>query len=312
MSNINEFSPEVKQAWAEVVATKDRQKVAEIITEFVQPNHYTNTYMNLLLDTRALTAGDLLRKKMRKGIEVRTLVPGAVHLASEITVNEWMNFNLDGADVKVHYNEWELERGDIGSLAEIRTEMRAKLADYYFKKIFTALSTVWSASNTPNNFTNVGGPITASALEDAIDEINYRGGGVKAVVGTRRALAPITKFGAFWDNGAPSASAPAAPIQSALEEVRRTGWIGRYYGADIVGLDQIWDNPYDNNALLPEDTILVVGQRVGEFITYGDVRTKAWTDNNPTPPEFYIELYQQFGMIIDNAQGIYVIKVTNS
>jgi len=37
------------------------------------------------------------------------------------------------------------------------------------------------------------------------------------------------------------------------------------------------------------------------------VRTKQWEDMNPTPPQWMLELYQQFGMIIDNAQGIYVL-----
>jgi len=304
------FTKEQKQAWATAVKDPNsRDALAELLVEYIQPNHLTNTFMSLLLDTRALQPGDSLVKKMRKGIRVHTLVPGAVHLASEITVSERMNYILDGASVKVTYNQWELERGDIGTVSEIRNEMRAKLADYYFNKVFTALSSVWQAGNTPNNFTNLGTAITATALEDGIDEINYRGGGAKLVIGTRRALQAITKFGGFWDSGTTAAATPHAPIPGVLEEIRQTGWVGRYYGVPVVGLDQIFDNPEDYNALLPENKVLVVGNRVGEFITYGDVRQKNWEDMNPTPPQFFLELYQQFGMIVDNAQGIYVIQV---
>lgn len=282
--------------------------LAELIVEFVQPNHLTNLFVSQLLDTRALKPGDSLVKKIRKGIEVRTLVPGAVHLASEITLNERINWILDGADVKVTYNAWELEYGEIGTVQSIRAEMAAKLRDFYFNKVFTALSTVWSAGNTPNNFTAVGGSITATALENAIDRINQTTSGVKAVVGVRSAMTPITKFGAFWNDGAGSPTVWG--VDSQIEKVMQTGLLGRYYGAPLIVVDQVWDNPDDYNALLPTDKILVIGEKVGEFITYGNEFSKQWVDMNPTPPQWYLELYQQFGMIIDNAQGIYVLTVS--
>lgn len=283
----------------------DREAVAELIIEYVDPNHITGEMMGLLLDTRALKPGDALVKKVRKGINVRTLVPGSVHLANEITVAERINYNLDGADVKVTYNEWDIENGNIGTVADIESEMLAKLKDYYYNKVFSALSTIWTAGNTPSNFTNVGGSITATALETAIDRINQTTPGVKAVVGVRSALTPITKFGAFWNDGATSAT--VVGVDSQLEEVMRTGWLGRYYGAPILALDQIYDYPDTNTAQLPTDKVLVIGEKAGEFITYGNVMRKQWVDMNPTPPQWLIEIYQQFGMIIDNAEGIYVI-----
>jgi hypothetical protein len=308
--DLKNITPEVKAAWATMAKDpSQRDAMAEIITEYVQPNHITNTYMSLLLNTRALNAGDILVKKLRKGIRVHTLIPGAVHLGSEITLTERMNYILDGSDVKVGFSEWDLERGDIGTLAEIQTEMRAKLADYYFNKVFTALSTIWTNGNTPSNYVNLGTALTKTALKDGVDQVNLTGGGAKIIVGTRKALNSITEFGGFWDSGVTAAGTPRVAIPSVIEEIHNTGWVGRFYGVPVMALDQIYDNPEDYNGLLPEDKVLVIGQKVGEFITYGDVKTKTWTDNNPTPPYYYVEMYQQFGMIIDNAQGIYVIKV---
>jgi hypothetical protein len=200
------------------------------------------------------------------------------------------------------FNEWELASGNLGSVEEIRGEMNAKLRDYYLGKVFTALSTIWTVGNTPTNFTNVAGALTATALENAIDKINQKTSGVKAVVGTRAALAPITKFGAFYNDGTTFAAVPEN-----LKEIMATGWLGKYYGAPIIALDQVYDNPMDYNALIPTDKVLVIGENVGEFITYGEVRTKEWTDMQPTPPQWYLELYQQFGMIIDRADGIFVL-----
>lgn len=293
-----------KEAIATLLKEGNREALAQLIIEYVQPQHLTNDFVSLLLGSRALNVGDALVKKVRTGIKVRTLVPGSIHLKSELTVRDRINYVLDGADVGVTYNEWELNSGELGTIEEIRAEMSAKLRDYYLGKVFTSLTTIWNGTNTPNNYTNVGGPLTATALENAIDRINQTTSGVKAVVGTRAALTPITKFGAFWSDGTNVADVP-----DNIREIMATGMLGHYYGARIIALEQIYDNPFDYNALLPNDKILVVGEGVGEFITYGDVKEKQWSDMRPTPPQWYLEIYQQFGMIIDRADGIFVLDV---
>jgi hypothetical protein len=291
-----------KEAFAALLKDGKREALAQLIVEVVGPQHITTDFISLLLNSRSLNKGDALVKKVRSGVKVRTLVPGSIHLASEITVRDRINYVLDGADVKVHFNEWELETGELGSIDEIRTEMQASLRDYYMNKVFLALSTVWTAGNTPNNFTNVGGALTSTALKNAIDYVNQTTGGVRAVVGTRAALTPITTFGAGWSDGV---SLQAVP--SSIQEIMQTGWLGRYYGAPILALQQTYDNPIDHTAQLPNDKVLVIGENVGEFITHGEARTKEWTDMNPTPPQWNLELYQEFGMIIDRADGIFVL-----
>lgn len=295
----------LKEAFASLVKEGKRDALAQLIIEYAQPGHIAVDFVGLLMNSRRLNPGDALVKKVRKGIQVRTLVPGAVHLASEITVTDRINYILDGADIKVTANEWELESGELGTLDDIRTEMLAKLRDNYIGRVFTALTSVWTAVNTPNNFTNVGGALTATALKNAIDRINQTTGGVRAVVGTRAALTPVTTFGAGWADG----TAVSQAVPENIREIMQTGWLGRYYGAPLLAVEQNYDNPEDYNTLIPTDKVLVIGENVGEFITYGDVRTKQWSDMNPTPPQWYLELYQQFGLIIDKAEGIYVIKV---
>lgn len=292
---------EYKEALAELMRS-DKEAFAEILVEFIQPNHVSEEVLSLLLDTRSLNAGDLLVKKVRKGIEVKTLVPGSVHLASEITITDRINFILDGADVKVTYNAWELERGEIGTVDQISAEMRAKLRDYYVNKVFTALTTIWTAGNTPSNYTAMGGTLTAAALENAINGINLTTPGAKLIVGARAAVTPITKFGAFWTDGSNVGYA-----EELIMRIFENGWLGKYYGVPVLALEQIYDNIEDWNALIPVDKVLVIGEKVGEFINYGDVLSKQWVDMNPTPPQWFLEIYQQFGMIIDNARGIHVI-----
>ena len=296
----------LKEAYASLIKEGKREAVAQLITEYVEPGHITTDFVSLLLNSRSLNAGDSLVKKVRKGIKVRTLVPGAIHLASEITVSDRINFVLDGLDVKATFNEWEMESGELGTVESIRSEMQAKLRDAVMNKVFTALTTVWTAVNTPSNFINVGGALNATVLKNAIDRINQTTGGVKAVIGTRAALTPVTTFGAGYTDGAGTSQI----VSENIREIMSTGWLGKYYGAPLIALQQEYDNPEDYNALLPADKVLVIGHNVGEFITYGETKTKQWSDMEPTPPQWFLELYQRMGLIIDRAEGIYVIKVT--
>lgn len=295
-----------KEAVAELLKDKNkREALAELLVEYIAPNHITVDFIGMLLRTRNLQKGDALVKKVRKGITVHTFVPGAIPLKSEVTVTDRINYILDGSVVGVTANEWDLESGEIGTIESLRSEAMAKLRDHYMNKVFTALSTIWTAINTPSNYTAVGGTITATALENAIDNINQNSGGVKAVVGLRSLLTPITKFGAFWNDGAVSPT--VVGVDSQLQEVMRTGWLGTYYGAKIIALDQIYNNADDYATMLPTDKVLVIGENVGEFITYGDVKSKEWSDPRPTPPQWNFDMYQMYGMIIDNAKGIHVL-----
>jgi len=293
----------VQEAIASMYADKaQRDALAELIVEFIEPNHLTTEFIGDILDTRSLNPGDSLVKKIRKGIEVRTLVPGQIALASEVTVTDRISYVLDTAVVKVTYNEWELEMGEIGTVQSIRAEMAARLREHYVNRVFTAIASVWTAGNTPDNYVSLGGSITATALEDAIDEINLRGS-AKVVLGSRRAMTPISKFGAFWDN----ASGDVEGSQNAIDEVRQRGFLGRYYGVPLMIVEQVYDNPEDDNALVPEDFILVIGEKAGDFITYGEARASQWNDPAVVPPQWFLQLYQQWGIMIDNAQRVYVI-----
>jgi hypothetical protein len=285
-----------------------RDELAELLVEFIDPGHITTDFVGMLLNSRAMKEGDALVKKVRKGINVRTLVPGTVHLADEFTIVERLHYSLDGADIKVTASEWELNSGELGTIEKIREEMLKTLKDYYQNKVFAVFILVWTAGNTPDNYAAVATAVTSTALETAIQQISQTIGGPIVVAGVRSVLNPITKFGAFWDNGAGSPT--VVGVDSQLEEVMQSGMLGRYYGAEIIVIDQAWDYPDTYNALIPTNKILVMAKNVGEFITYGDIKEKQYTDPRPTPPQWFFEIYQQFGMIIDRAEGIYVIEIT--
>jgi hypothetical protein len=227
-----------------------------------------------------------------------------MNLKGEITVSERLNYILDGAVIGVTANQWELENGDLGTVGEIRTEMQAKLRDYWLGKVFAGLTSIWTAVNTPSNFAT-GGALTATLVKNAVDRINQTTSGAKAIVGLRSTLTPITTFGAGWVDG----NGTSQIVSDNVREIMNTGWLGRYYGVNVIALDQIYDNPLDYNALLPADKVLVIGNNVGDFITYGEVKSQEYTDMRTIPPQWNLSLYQEAAICIDNADGLYTIKI---
>jgi len=302
-----------KKAYAEVAKKKEsRDALAELIVEYVDPKHVTQDIVGMFLDTRALNPGDALVKKVRRGIEVRQLVPGQTTLSSQLTVKEVVNYNLDQCYVEVSHNEWEIESGEIGTVDDIRREMTAKLSDFYVAKVLNAMYTL-ATINDSQNFFYVTSPITRSTLETAIDYIADVAGSVKSVVGRRTALAPITKFAGYRiPVGGVEATGYALPVPSALEEIRRTGWFGVYYGANFVSLEQVYDNVFDRNPLIKDNFIVVIGGSCGEFITYGDTREDQWTDMSTAPPTWHIRVYQQFGLMFDRMENLAIIRTDHA
>jgi hypothetical protein len=185
--------------------------------------------------------------------------------------------------------------------------MSAKLSDFYVVKVMNALYTLATIDDSTNFWYD--SSLTRSVLEDALDNIADVAGTVKAVVGRRPTLAPITKFAGYRAAvGATESSAYLVPVPSALEEIRRTGWFGVYYGANFIALEQVYDNPYDRNGLLQDDLIAVIGDNCGEFITYGDVREDQWTDMQTLPPTWHLRIYQQFGLLFDRMENVGIIR----
>lgn len=294
-----------KEAVATVAKSGDRKALAQVITEWLDPQHLTTDLMSLFLDSKSLNPGDSMLYKVRKGMHVRTLVLGQIPLRDEITVSERMAYNFDIADIAVNANEMEIASGELGSIQQIKNEMQAKLTDFYVGKAFTALSTVWTAATTATNFTDCAGPLNATALENMINHINQTTGGAKMIVGSRAAVTPITKFGTAWSDGTNTALS-----QSRIDEVLRTGWLGTYYGVPVLTIEQLYNNFESYTKLIPEDKVLVVGNNVGSFVTYGPVNQKEYTDPKPTPPVWNYELWQQFSLVVLNAMGLGVLAVS--
>lgn len=313
------------------LAKSDRRAFAEVITEYIDPIFLTLDIAGQFMNTREIRLGDIYVKQFRGKYNVQQIVPGQITLGQQITVkNKAMSYNLDILSAKAKYNELELQNGGPAFRPEtVRSDVRAALEEKLTMRMWNALGNVWTAGNasaltitgsSTSNFIDASGPLTSTALDAAIDHVNYWTPGVKTIIGTEQALAPLSTFGQYrlvsgsladnyvtingqpagtFDNRSPFGG--AAPVES-------------YRGVNnIVRVKQIFDDAeYPPRPLLPNDFVLVVGENIGEFITYGAPQVKEYTDMEPTPPYWNFETWVQFGMMLWNAKGLVKIKVTST
>jgi hypothetical protein len=319
-----------RKALAELAKT-DRAAFAEIITEYIDPVYLTLDIAGAFMTTREMNFGEILVKRFKGKYNVQQIVPGQITLGQQITIRDKaVSINLDILAAKASYNTLELQHGGPAFTPEaIRTDVQAALKEKILMRTWNALGNIWKTANasaltisgaTYSQFLDAAGPLTSSTLDHAIDHVNFWSGGVKAIIGTETALAPLSTFGQYqMISGSNTDNFVTQNGQPALT-IRNVSPFGKDYGVEtyrgvsnIIRVPQIFDNTeYPPKPLLPTNFVLVVGDNIGEFITYGGPQTKEYTDMNPTPPYWNYETWVQFGMMIWNARGLVKIAVAPS
>lgn len=323
------ISEDYRKALAELART-DKKAFAEVITEYVDPVYLTLDLAGAFMDTREMNFGEILVKRFKGKYHVQQIVPGQITLGEQITIRDKaVSFNLDILAAKAEYNVLELEHGGPQFTPEtVRSDVQKALQEKVLMRTWNALANIWTTANASaltipgaaySNFIDVGGALTATALDNAIDHVNYWSGSVRAIIGTEAALAPLSTFGQYQiigtnnqyvtQNGTPPGTIiNGSPFGNGPKPVES------YRGvSNIIRVKQIFDNTqFPPVPLLPSDYILVIGDNIGQFVTYGGPQTKEYVDNRPTPPYWNYETWLQFGMMIWNARGLVKIKVTST
>jgi hypothetical protein len=323
------LTQEQRLALAEL-AKSDKNAFAEVITEYVDPVYLTLDIAGAFMNTREMNFGEILVKRFKGKYHVRQIVPGQITLGEQIIIRDKaMSINLDILAAKAAYNTLELQHGGPQFTPEtVRSDVQKALQEKIIMRTWNALANIWTTANasaltvtgaTNSNFLDASGALTSTVLDAAIDHTNYWAGSVKAIIGTEQALAPLSTFGQYQiigtnnqyvtQNGtAPGTFNNTSPFGSGPKAVET------YRGvSNIIRLPQIFDNgEYPPKPILPTDFVLVVGDNIGEFVTYGGPQFKEYIDNEPTPPYWNYETWVQFGMMIWNAKGLTKIKVTST
>lgn len=308
---------ELKLAVAEVAKSagnspSGRSAMAELIVRTVEPMHLSLDLFSSFMPVTTLNPGDEIQYKVRKGrYPIATMVPGSMHLAHQVYRQDKLVRAFDRLITGATCNVWELQAGEMGTVEEMRAQLRADLFDTLVSRVFNLLSTIWNTTDTPSNYFDASsGGVTAAVLDDAIENVLERAGSVRAIFGSRRALFPIYEFATSVPVIVESGVSGTAIPTNAFLEFYSNNKITTYKGIPLIELNQVYANqlPDVNEKLIPTDKIVVIGDRAGEIALMGGFEYQDYTDMRKQPAEYVLHGWQQYSMIVDSPDRIAVIK----
>ncbi len=319
-------SEQFKQAVAEVVKTAAsangmRTAYSDLVIQTTEPNHLSLDLFSAFLPTVQRNKGDQIGRRVRRGrYPIRTMVPGAKHLHDVLSYQEYYTMMFDRLIAGTSHSVWEIQSGEVGTVEQFRTELRADLFDEIVSKVFSLLTTTWTTAATPNNYLDQSGTgVTLVGLEAMMETILNYSGQVRAIMGSRAALLPIYKFAQYREFvlGGTGTDRVAFPT-SALNEFLGTMKVSSYLGVPIIELPQVYRNRLSAGAtsglrdasqrMIPTDKILVIGGQPGEVVLFDGFEYQDYTDPTTQPANYVLHGWQAYGMVIDDVEQIGVIK----
>jgi hypothetical protein len=204
----------------------------------------------------------------------------------------------------------------------MRDDLRADIFDELVSRVFTLITSTWNESDTPDNFQDLGTPLTQAPLDTIIEAMLDNGYNINAIMGTRKALRPMYTFSQFreFELTATNVDAVAYSVENAFSEFTNSRKVSRYTGIPVIEIPQIVRNQFAPGAtsgnlrkdrLIPDDKVLILGDKAGMIATYGGTEYQDFTDPSTQPANYVLHAWQAYGMVIDQPEAISVLKLTN-
>lgn len=208
-------------------------------------------------------------------------------------------------------NLWELRSGDLGTIAQMRNDLRADIEDAIVSRVFNLLTTVWNGVDTPSNFTDATSTgITRTALDNMIENVIERAGSVRAIFGSRRALNPIYDFSTSVPVTVVAGQSGTAIPTPQFNEFYSRNLITTYKGIPVVEVRQVFKDslPDVNEEMIRTDTVLVIGENAGTIALMGGTEYYDHTDTRTQPPNYLLHATQSYSLLVDAIDRIGVIQ----
>ena len=269
------------------MTTAGKEELAQLITENLEAEMKAYDIRPLLFDTKPRAWNEKVEYKRKGKFRAFHITRGGYVPKSQIFQDVVMAMPEEFA-VRPACHEDQLKTGRIGSVEELRSGAIEALVTLYCKYFYKTLETVVNVTDLPNNVFKVSGALDKATLDKALAAAAKHG--TVSIVGTYQSLLPITDFQGYTD--------------TQKDEIMRTGKLGVYRGANIVRLDEFYDE--DGQDVIKQDTIFIIVRKAGHVDDFGETSNKAITDDEHD--EFSIKIKKWWGFTILYPEYVFMIK----
>lgn len=286
----------VKQAeefLAEMASTEDgRQEIAEVIGIYLDRNWTKFDIAPYLCTYRNFRLGEKPEFRLkRKGIKAYWIAPNS-YVPKSRNYQETLTMEFETVSARPECFIDEIKAGRIEGFLDLIKDTREAVQNGIAEKVFTLLGQFYNETSNSDLFAYDTGSLTNTTLNDAIDEVRYRTGGDVTIIGDLKLTNQIRDFDGYD---------PETNL-----EIRKTGKLGLYRGAHILGLPEITDEA-TGKALVPKNRLYVVSQKIGYAATYGDTKTGQESDINDW--SWNARFDKNWGMTVTDPNGLFVIEI---
>lgn len=246
------------------------REMAKVITEALEWGFTNQNVFNSVVDTVQAEEGDVITVEEVRGMQVF-----ATHRGGQVDQSTMTSeiFQLPRDEMAWHVSELEDDiRNNYGKFLSrlIPYAQQRETAEIHRRIANLVQAAVPQGSASYIDATSAG--LTPEVLNAAITKVRdtpppSSGPSIAAagltIIGRATAVDQILDFNGY--------------AEAALEEIRKTGSIGTYRGANIQRLTNWTDE--DSESYFPEDEIYLLSGNAGKFAFYGGARTKQWVED---------------------------------
>ena len=285
---------QVEQMIHSMASTEDgRTEIAELIGIYLQNTMPFVDIAPFITDNRHFNYGERPEFRLKKkGIKAYWIAPNSSTPKSR-NYQETLGMDFETVSVRPECLLDELKSGRLGTLQDIMRDAQEALRIAICEKVYTILSQVYNEQNNAEYTTVMTQKLAKESLEEVIDKVVYRTGNRAVIIGDQMLTNQIMGFDGF--------------TPEAQEEIRKTGSIGYFRGARIIGTPKMIDEANNNKVVVPNNRLFVVGDKIGYSATYGDNKTGQETSIEDWSWNARIDT--EYGLAVTKPEGIHVIDI---
>jgi len=283
----------VSEVIAELASTADgKAEIAQTIGILIDKRFNKFDISPYLFNTRNFALGDAPEFRLKKkGITAYWIAPNSSTPKSR-NYQETLTMEFDTLSVRPEILLDELEAGRVQGFAEMINDAQEAMANAIVAKTFTILGQVYTENMVPDMCKVDTTSLAQASVNTAIDTVFRKTGSMPTILGDLNLINAIRDFSTYTD--------------TTKDEIMRTGKIGVYRGANIMGIPDVL-SPTTNATVVPTNTLYIVSSKIGYAGTYGNARSgqetsiEDWTWN--------ARIDKSYGACVTEPEGLYVIKV---